>query len=383
MKKRIGVYLAAVLVTVYLFLMYDEAALTAILVLECIYPLFSFFYLKWMKGRMTAGLYKIPAMGEKHGKIRIRVWVNNASRFWTGKYRVDFRAGNSLFSGQTENTRIQYKEMDTGTQQPDRRHTLKNQRKMMQSKMKLTGTAESGQRKLKEYILAADFCGKMSVCLDCLWIYDFLGIFSSRVKLHEEAVIGILPGFELMPLEITRRTREFLADAEEHSAQKGGDDPAETYRIREYRPMDSVHDIHWKLTAKEGELMVKERGFPLGCVVLLWLDFPEKGMSAAGFDRMLERAASLSMTLAEEKCIHMSAWFEEKNEQVVKFKVNSAQSAYELVWQLLDLEPYQNSQMAQIAYEDAFLGDHFSSIVVIDGQGEITVNGEKQELLQL
>ncbi|MBU3877979.1 DUF58 domain-containing protein [Faecalicatena sp. AGMB00832] len=356
MKKRIGIYLAVVLATTYLFLMYDEPALTAVLVLECLYPVFSFFYLRWMNKRIAAELYKVPSMGEKHGKIRIRVRVKNSSRVWSARYRVEIRAGSSLFNGRA---------------------------KGMQVCKRLSGMVESHGIKSQEYILDIPFCGRTSIRLEKLWVYDFLGIFSSRIRLREEAVIGILPAFELMPLEITRRTREFLADADEHSMEKGGDDPAETYRIREYRPMDSVHDIHWKLTAKEGELMVKERGFPLGCVVLIWLDFPEEGMSAEGFDRMLEKAASLCMTLAEEKCIHMAAWFEEKNERVVKYKISNAEDAYELVWRLLDMEPYKNHEMEQIAYEDAFLGDHFSSTIEIDGQGQIKVNGEIQELLQV
>ena len=49
----------------------------------------------------------------------------------------------------------------------------------------------------------------------------------------------------------------------------GGDDPSEIYQVREYRERDSLKDIHWKLSAREEELMVKERGFPLGCVVLI------------------------------------------------------------------------------------------------------------------
>lgn len=363
MKKRVGIYLAAVLVIVYLFLMYDEAALTVILVLGCIYPVFSFLYLHFMRGRITAGLYKVPSMGEKHSKIRIRIWVKNTSRIWSAKYRMEIRAGSSLFTERTGGR-------------------PRGAKKMGVYKL-LSGMVESRGTKVQEYILNVDYCGRMSVCLECLWIYDLLGIFGTRVRLRDAAAIGIMPAFELIPLEVSRGTREFLADAEEHSMEKGGDDPAETYRIRKYRPMDSVHDIHWKLTAKEGELMVKERGFPLGCVVLLWLDFPENGMSAEGFDRMLENAASICMTLTEEKCIHMAAWFEEKNEQVVKYKVNGAEAVYELVWRLLDMEPYKNHEMAQIAYEDAFLGDHFSSIITIDGQGIIKVNGEAQELLQV
>lgn len=351
MAKRVVTYIAVVLITGYLFLMYDESAMSAILVLECLYPIFSFLYLRWMRGRITAGLCKVQAMGEKEKEIKIKVWIENSSIIWSSKYSVEVWLGSPFLKKQV--------------------------------KKRLSGMLEGNARREQAYFFTSSFCGRIEVSLRHLQIYDVLGIFFSRINLEEKAVIGILPRFELVPLEITRRTREFLADADEHSVEKSGDDPAEIYQIRQYRPMDSVHDIHWKLTAKEDELMVKEHGFPLGCVVLLWLDFPQKEKSAAGFDRMLEKAASLSMTLAEEKCIHMAAWFEEKNARVVKYKVNGAKSSYELVWRLLDVEPYQDSEMARVSYEDAFSGDHFSSIVVIDGQGTVTVNGERQELLQL
>ena len=54
-----------------------------------------------------------------------------------------------------------------------------------------------------------------------------------------------------------------------------------------------------------------------------------------------------------------------------------------LLWRMLEMEPYTDDNMRKACYEDAFRGEHFSSIVKIDGQGGITVDGEKQELLQL
>ena len=129
--------------------------------------------------------------------------------------------------------------------------------------------------------------------------------------------------------------------------------------------------------------MVKEYSFPLGCVVLVWMEYPKKGQSSEGFSKMLESAASLCMTLAEEKCIHMAAWFEEKNMRIVKWKVSSEETVHGLLWRMLEMEPYTDDNMRKACYEDAFRGEHFSSIVKIDGQGGITVDGEKQELLQL
>ena len=79
------------------------------------------------------------------------------------------------------------------------------------------------------------------VGLDSIQVYDF-----PRHLLQEESDgrggrrIKVMPEFELMPLEITRRTREFQADAQEFSQERRGDDPSEIYQVREYREKDST-----------------------------------------------------------------------------------------------------------------------------------------------
>ena len=99
--------------------------------------------------------------------------------------------------------------------------------------------------------------------------------------------------------------------------------------------------------------------------------------------RLLEQAASLSITLLEEKCIHMAAWFEEKSGRVIKWRVSTAEEVYEWIWRLLSTEPFQNEELEKTCYEEAFRGVNFSSIVVLNADGTLTVNGGTQELLQL
>ena len=54
---------------------------------------------------------------------------------------------------------------------------------------------------------------------------------------------------------------EFLAGAMElEESNKKGHDYAEVSDIRQFIPGDRIRDIHWKLTAKEGELMVFRSG---------------------------------------------------------------------------------------------------------------------------
>lgn len=209
------------------------------------------------------------------------------------------------------------------------------QGKTRQAKKCVSGMAEAHSNQETFFYFTSSYCGRVEISLKKMKVYDLPGFFYRTIPLAEKKTIGILP------------------------------------------------NIHWKLSAKEDRFMVKEYGFPLGCTVLLWLDLSKENQSSTGLDQMLERAACLSFTLVLEKCIHMAAWFDEKNERVIKRKIDSEEAVYEFIYHMLDMEPYGSRDIMKVYYEHAFWGDHFSSIVVIDGAGKIRVNGEEQDVLLL
>ncbi len=61
-------------------------------------------------------------------------------------------------------------------------------------------------------------------------------------------------------------------DSDEFSMVKAGFDPSETFAIREYRPGDRIRQVHWKLSEKFDELMVRDYGLPIQNTILLLLE---------------------------------------------------------------------------------------------------------------
>ncbi len=353
MIRRLTGYFAVTAAAAYLFFMYDETVTSGILVFILLYLPVSLAYMLKVKDKVTADLGRVPAMGENGKRVRAGVTVQNCSRLAGVRYELILSAGDAR-DGKKKRKRRKY-----------------------------TGTVAAGGEETLWCEFESWRCGSIEVRLEKLRIYDFLGIFRVAKKESQMRSVKIMPEFILMPLEITRKTREFQAEADEYSGEKRGDDPSEIYQVREYRVMDSLKDIHWKLSAKEDDLMVKEKGFPLGCTVLIWFDIRENMTSAESFSAVAERAASLSVTLAEEKCIHMAAWYEEKNERIVKYRVKDEEDVYRMVWQLLDLVPCRDIRKRDACREDEFRGLQFSSIVTIDSKGEMWKDGEKSQILRL
>ena len=97
---------------------------------------------------------------------------------------------------------------------------------------------------------------------------------------------------------------------------------------------------------------------------------------------MLETAASLSITLVSEKCIHMAAWYEEKNERVVRWRITDEESACDMIWNLMEIRPYSDAAKKQVCYDDTFRGQEFACVVTIDGNGGLKKDGESFDFLK-
>lgn len=350
MAVRAVLYIMGILFTIYLFFILDDTAVTGILILEILYPATSWFFLAGAKRNVDVHLGFLPDMGEKGQKISGTVTVKS-------RYRLPVRGKIFLAVGGRFSSR--------------------------KKKQVISVYLPSGKTRHFSFDIQSGQSGSFEVELVRAVLWDYLGVFCRSCRIREKKEVGIWPEIDLMPLEVTRRTREFPADADEYSPEKSGDDPSQVYRIREYTPQDPARSIHWKISSKEDRLMVKEYSFPLGAAVLLWIDFRESRKMEEDFDRILQSAASLSLSLAEEKCVHMAAWFEERNRQVIKRRVDSEESFYELIWRMMEIEPVRDSGLADVYYEEAFRGIRFSTVIKIDNTGDILVNGSRQELIQV
>ena len=59
-------------------------------------------------------------------------------------------------------------------------------------------------------------------------------------------------------------------------------------------------------------------------MIRLWLSDAAKDFKK--LERMMEICASLSRTLVEEHCMHVVAWFDQKNVRVVRWRVKDEET---------------------------------------------------------
>ena len=132
--------------------------------------------------------------------------------------------------------------------------------------------------------------------------FDSFGLFSRKRICTAQAEVLLPP--QSFPVSVCLdQAVEVLLDSESYSAQKAGNDPGETFRIREYVPGDPIRQIHWKLSEKMGTLMVREFGLPaMNRLLLVFL--PEESLSPEQLDAMLDTMVSVSSELLRQELPH-------------------------------------------------------------------------------
>ena len=145
-------------------------------------------------------------------------------------------------------------------------------------------------------------CGRMEFRLCRARVYDFFGLTFRTVPLTAVGTTLILPtlepGGEDLPFFSAARL-----DSETYAEDHPGPDLSEPYDFREYVPGDSVHAIQWKLSEKQGKLMVRRGSDPVDdtLCLALWAGncHDPKRLSA-----MAQQAVSVSVELCERRICH-------------------------------------------------------------------------------
>lgn len=144
--------------------------------------------------------------------------------------------------------------------------------------------------------LPTEHCGTLTLTPRRAWVYDYLGLLRLPVFHKQTVVMQVQP--TPVPASAVPDMSRYLANAYK---PKPGGGFAENHELRLYRPGDNLHQIHWKLSAKTGQLILREpmeavRGLAL--ISLCLSGTPEE------LDRKLGRLVWLSEQLLEQRIAH-------------------------------------------------------------------------------
>ena len=146
-------------------------------------------------------------------------------------------------------------------------------------------------------------------------ICDLFHLFKKKITVKGRDRVAVMPEIYRASVTLQESTRDFLIESEEYDKNKPGDDISEVFQIREYRGGDRLQSIHWKLSARTDDLMVREYSLPIACAVVVFWDMeydPREGYGE--LDEFFEAGISISLGLLEAGCEHYAVWYDRSSQ---------------------------------------------------------------------
>lgn len=211
-----------------------------------------------------------------------------------------------------------------------------------------------------------------------LRVYDGTGLFYGTVKGKSEVRIRVLPKLHDIPVRLSLPVRNFYGESDVYDEHVPGHDNSELFAVREYQKGDRLQHIHWKLSAKQDELMVKEHSLPKACPVVLFLSYtPKRRMKRQEkLIPYLEAAAGLSFSLTEAGCPHYVAWYDEAEQDVVRMRVDEEESLFVFLGLLMDIRWKAPKEELLLRYKDKYRMEPFVWALSLDEKLVLKKNDE-------
>ena len=167
----------------------------------------------------------------------------------------------------------------------------------------LTGSIGAKGESSQTILLQSSFCGRVYVQISRFTLLDYLGLLPMKAPVKADARLTILP--DLYPMEADMTARPAYAD--DGASNRRGEDRSEVYQLREYRPGDDIRQIHWKLSSKLDELILKEASQPESRSLLVFWD-KRTGGTPQQMDALAEVVSSAGMALLQSGVPYTLCW---------------------------------------------------------------------------
>lgn len=326
----------AFLIGIWIFGSSNSALYAAAATLVCLIPEA---IIAFSVRRNAAVSLSAPVSAAKAADVSLTVTVHNAAMFGASRVRVKLRLQN-LLTGESENKTVW-----------------------------LAVDRQTKADALSSFV--PSHCGKISVTAEELDVFDAFGFFCLKKPVSENTAVLILPQIYPIQISIGQHSAQD-PDSAEYSMLRAGNDPGETFALREYRPGDRIRDIHWKLSEKTDRLTVREYGLPVNNTILILYDniCTDGGRTADMCENIGESTVSFSAALCEAKLPHDIGLYDAEKRSIVLIHITGEDDLNASLSDILSAQPTADSLTVTEHLCEQYDPSCFAHVLVVTDRGQ-------------
>lgn len=189
--------------------------------------------------------------------------------------------------------------------------------------------------------ISADHCGYVYIDNVDIKMCDMLQLISFNKNVNVEARYMVIPSYVDAP---SNKSAYKPQDDSEINVREVGEDTTEIESMREYRPGDRMQRIHWKLSSKMEELMVKEYAVDVDIDISLVCEIVIDNVSE--IDTLMDALYSLMVELSDNNERYAYYYVDRTYNDVTGISIASREDVIDAIAQLYYIKPYEQKNLA-------------------------------------
>lgn len=275
-------FLCSMILTGYMAGVFRSVPLMVLAAAEAILFGAAFCLCHYFRQGMSAEVLRHGEAAEKDVWFSCRIRVKNAGRLPVSCFVVKLRYG---YGREQNGKKRKYRKKNLearGDAEHSGRHMDGEGEKRTETEFRtkyINGSCDQGES-IVQFEARGQYCGLMTIRLTALRVYDYLTLFSASRRMSQEVEVAVYPQERALHLELSAFGDGADPRLPEQLSFRGGENGGEIRQLREYQSWDSSRFIHWNLSARTGQLWVKEYEKEADRCIGLFLDL--EGMEEKG-----------------------------------------------------------------------------------------------------
>lgn len=282
-------YIVVMLISIFGLLFYHNYAMLIVLIIMAVMPFYSNICAYIISKRLKINLEIEQASVAKNHNIYLKIRINNPTFFSTDNVVLQIKVYNAFYNNDEIFTIIV--------------------------------PASAKEIRQIEWEFSSKYSGRIIASLESAKVKDVFRVFTFNCDAKSEAEIIVMPDSKKLENNFHMLSE---GEGEQNEVQyRKGTDVSEISEIREYIPGDKLQSVHWKLSAKQDKMMVKEYGMPYTNEFIIIPELYFDGENPQVLDDILDNTYSYALSFLESRKQFYLGWLNVSDEEIVYQKVES------------------------------------------------------------
>lgn len=219
------------------------------------------------------------------------------------------------------------------------------------------------------------YCGCIKVDITEVEVRDFLGIVRKKYAYKENKTMVIMPVSKIAEFDMQALSS---GDGDESEVQyKKGTDVSDISQIRPYEPGDSLQSVHWKLTARYDEWMVKEYSMPYTNRLCLILELYNNSDMPDEMDSVIEAYIGYALFMINNGREFYMVWYNSESHNNIIREIQTENDVMLALNDIMYVKPSKNCMDAYYAYKNEYGNSDFTGLYVTNASNELNLKEDK------